>query len=1151
MKNSLKSLVSLPWTLKLDLKMKLSLLFLLTTMFALQANSSYSQNAKISLDMENATVAEVIDEIEATTEFKFLFNIKDVDLSRKVSLKANKQRIDKLLNQLFSEERNSFEVDNRKILVLGATDKNIAEQKTSIGVQSQQLQVSGTITDENGTPLPGASILEKGTTNGTTTDFDGIFAIQVSDSNAILVISYIGFTTQEVIVNGQTSISILLKEDAAALDEVVITGYTAERKSDLTGAVAIVEMDDVVSQPVASVDNMLQGRVSGVDVVSSGAPGGASTLRIRGYSTIRNNDPLYVIDGVPTTTGINLINPNDIASLQVLKDASSSSIYGSRAANGVVIITTKKGTSDKTKISFNMNTGIQNANNLPNNLNAQEYGDVYWQAFNNDGITPSHSIYGDGTSPVIPAFLDAANTIPSANTDWVAEIFNPAIIQSYNLSFSKGGENSHSFFSLGYFDQEGVLKYTDFRRITARLNSDYKLFNDKVTVGENLTVAYSSMVGTNTNSLLGNAVYDAYRIPSIAPVYDIYGNFTGYPLSDTENPLGNLWRNKDNNIDNVRVFGNVFTEIELLKDLKFKTNFGIDYTTSKGTTFNPTFKEPNALRAINDLEIRDEVKLDWVWSNTLNYTKTLNEKHKFNVLLGIESIENYFQVTTASVKDLPTNEINIRVLNAGDQGTQTNTGDKLEFSLFSYFGKLNYSYNDKYLFSATLRRDGTSKLLNNRWGTFPALSAGWKISEEDFFNEEGVFSNLKLRAGWGITGNQDIPAYQTVSGFSSNPNYSNYAIDGSQSSTQTGFTLSRIANPDLKWETTTQTNVGLDFGFLDNSINFTVDYFVKNTDDLLLFKTLPADQSGITNRGQWQNVGEMENKGFELAANYQSDRTKDFNYAVGVNFSIIDNKLLSLDEGIDFIETDPGVLHNVNFDQSTSRTAIGQPIASFYGHVVDGIFQTDADAGSSIQPNAMAGDFIFRDLNGDGLINDADRTFIGSPHADFTYGVNFSATYKAFDFTLFFQGSQGNDIYDLSRYYSDFFNLANYNKSDRILNAWTPQNTNTDLARVSLNDRNNNIRPSSFYVQDGSYLRLKTLQVGFTFPESISQKINASQIRVYLEAYNLLTITGYDGLDPEIGLQNYNSDERNLDIGVDRGIYPISQTFTFGINLNF
>ncbi|MRH98973.1 SusC/RagA family TonB-linked outer membrane protein [Kriegella sp. EG-1] len=1027
---------------------------------------------------------------------------------------------------------------------------SVYESNVYFNINYQQ-SITGTVKDNLGEPLPGASIVVKGTTNGATSDFDGNFTINIQDPNAILVISYVGFATQEISTDGNTNITVTLLENASALSEVVVTGYTSERKSDLTGAVAIVDMADVVSQPVASVDNMLQGQVSGVNVVSSGSPGGASTLRIRGYSTIRNNDPLYVIDGVPTTSGINLINPNDIASLQVLKDASSSSIYGSRAANGVVIITTKKGKSDQTKISFNMHAGVQNTNNLPSNLSAQNYGEVYWQGFSNDGITPSHSIYGNGTSPVIPNFLDADNTIPAANTNWVEEIFSPAFIQSYNLSLAKGGEKSHSMFSLGYFDQEGTLEYTDFSRITARLNSDYKLFEDVVTIGENLTVAYSKSVGTSTNSLLGNAVYDAYRIPSIAPVYNINGDFTGYPLSDVQNPLGNLERNRDNIQNNLRVFGNVFTEIKLFDDLTFKTNFGLNYTTFKQTSFSPTYEEPNAQRVINSLTVRDNVQFDWVWSNTLNYSKTIGDKHQINVLAGVESIENLYEVTTASIDDLPTNELNIRILNAGDQGTQTNSGDKIEYSLFSYFGKLNYTYDNKYLFSATLRRDGTSKLFTNRWGTFPALSVGWKISEENFFNEEGAISNLKLRAGWGITGNQDIPAYQTMSGYSSNPNYSNYAIDGSQNSTQTGFTLSRIANPDLKWETTMQTNIGLDFGFLNNDLTFSADYFYKNTEDLLLFKTLASDQAGISNSGQWQNVGEMENKGLEFTANYQSNRSKDFNYNIGFNISIIDNELLSLGEGISFIETDPGVLHSVNFDQNTSRTAVGQPIASFYGHTVDGIFQTDAEAAASIQPNAVAGDYRFKDINNDNVIDDNDRDFIGSPHADFTYGLNFSANYKAFDLALLFQGSQGNDIYDLSRYYSDFFNLANYNKNDRILNAWTPENTNTDLARVSLNDPNNNIRPSSYYVQDGSFLRLKTLQLGFSLPENVIEKINASRIRIYVEAYNLFTITGYDGLDPEIGLQNYDSDDRNLDIGVDRGIYPSSQTFTLGLNFNF
>lgn len=1150
MKNLTKHRSVSPFSIKFSLKMKLTTFLLVIAFFNIHANN-YAQKTKITLDLDNVTIREVLSEIESSTDFKFLFNHNDVNVNKIVTVKAKKESVESILTKMFLNSEITFKLRDKQIILKSETHDE-SNSTSALELTQQQKEISGIVTDAAGLPLPGATILVEGTNNGTTSDFDGNFTLSVSEDAQVIIVSFVGFVTQHIVLENQTKIDVILQEDTANLDEVIVTGYTAERKSDLTGAVAIVDMSNVVSQPVASIDNMLQGQVAGVNVVSSGAPGGGSAVRIRGYSTIRNNDPLYIIDGVPTTSGINLLNPNDIASLQVLKDASSSSIYGSRAANGVIIITTKKGKTDYVKFTFDTYAGIQNASNLPRLLNAQEYGDVYWEGYGNDGIPPNNSIYGSGPSPVIPAFLDAPeNTIPSSDTKWLDEIFNSAVVQSYDLNISKGGEKSHSMFSVGYYNQEGIVKHTGFDRITARLNSDYKLFNDRVTVGENLTVAFSKTRGTSTNSLLGNAVYDAFRIPSIAPVYDINGNFTGYPPSDTENPLGNLYRGKDNDLRRAQIFGNMFVEISILESLKFKSNFGINYTSSKGTSFSPTYKEPNSQRDINSLSVSDVLKFDWVWSNTLNYNQTFNDKHNVNVLVGLESIENSYEGTSASVQGLPTNELNIRVLNAGDQGTQTNEGDKIEYSLFSYFGKVNYIFNDKYLFSATVRRDGTSKLLDNRWGTFPALSAGWKISDEDFFNSDGVFSNLKLRVGWGITGNQDIPPYQTVSGFKSNPRNSNYAIDGSQNSTQTGFTLSRNANPDLKWETTTQTNIGLDFGFLDNSLTLTLDYFNKRTEDLLLFKTLPPDISGMTNRGQWSNVGEMKNNGFEFGGNYQSDRTKDFSFNIGVNFAVIENELLALDEDIDFIESDPGVLHSINFDQPTSRTAVGQPIASFFGHVVDGIFQSDADAASSIQPSALAGDFIFKDLNNDGIIDDEDRTFIGSPHADFTYGINFAGKYKFLDFTLFFQGSQGNDIYDLSRYYTDFFNLANYNKSGRILNAWSPQNTGTDLSRVSLNDLNNNIRPSSYYVRDGSYFRLKTFQVGYTFLEKHAKKIKASNIRLYFEAYNLFTITNYDGLDPEIGLQSYTSDDRNLDIGVDRGIYPASQTFTIGLNLNF
>ncbi len=1121
---------------------KLTFILVLVNVFTLSAKT-YSQETLLSVNMRNATIQQVLNEISSQSEFTFAWSNRFVDLNKKVDIRVNRETIDVVLQKLFNGSGIKYKIDGEKVILTPATAKPEAQ------TQPEKITIQGTVKSAtDGSTLPGVSILLKGTTTGTTTDLNGHYSITVP-KNGTLIFSFVGFKSQEIPIGNQKTINVNLSSSSVGLNELVVVGYRTSKKSDITGAVSIIKLDKVVDQPISSVNMMLQGQASGVNVLSSASPGGASTLRIRGYSTIRDNDPLYVIDGVPTTSGINMINPNNIKSIQILKDAASASIYGSRAANGVVIITTKKGETGKLNVSFKAYTGIQNVSSLPKNLNAQEYGNVFWDAFKNDGITPSHSIYGNGATPVIPAFLDAEKTIPSANTNWLSEIFHPANTQSYFLSLSKGSKNSHSMFSLGYFNQDGTLKYTGFDRITARLNSDYEILNGKVIIGENLSIAHSGTVATLTNSLLGNVIYNADRMPSIAPVYDINGNFTGYPLSDVQNPVGQLYRNRNNKQYKVRIFGNVFTKINLLKSLMFKSNLGVDYNMSKGSVFSPTYSEPDSRLVTNKLTVNNLLKFNWVWTNTLNYTKTF-KKHTFNVLLGVESIENKNEYTTASIQGLPTNNINIRVLNAGDKGTQTNTGDKVESSLFSYFGELNYSYKSKYLFSATLRRDGTSKLLNNRWGTFPALSAGWIISREGFFNKDGVVSNLKLRAGWGKTGNQDIPAYQTISGYSSNPYYSNYAITGSQNSVETGFTLTRIANPDLKWETTTQTDIGVDIGLLNNSISFTADYFIKKTDNLLLFKTLAPDQ-GITNRGRWQNVGAMQNKGLEFSGNYNSNRSKDFNFNVGFNISFIKNKLLSLGKGINFITTNPAVLHITNFDQPTSRTAVGQPIASFYGYVVDGIFQTDAAAAASDQPNAKAGDFKFKDLNGDGKINDLDRTFLGSPLPDFTYGFNFSATYKNFDFSLFIQGTQGNKIYDLSRYYSDFFDLSNYNKSARILNAWTPQNTNTDIPRISMLDLNNNIRPSSYYVQDGSYIRLKTLQVGYSFPVRLLKKLKASKIRVYLQAYNLLTITKYKGLNPEVGLQNYTSSDRNLDIGVDRGVYPTPKTVSLGIDFNF
>ncbi|MDF9799637.1 TonB-linked SusC/RagA family outer membrane protein [Catalinimonas alkaloidigena] len=649
---------------------------------------------------------------------------------------------------------------------------------------AQDRTISGTVTDEEDAPIPGVNVVVKGTSAGTVTDIEGEYRLTISEEAEALIFSFVGYSSQEVEIGSRSVIDVQLLSDAQQLSEIVVTGYTTQDKKDLTGAVSIVEIEDVQSFPVAGADEMLEGRVAGVNVISNNAPGGNTAVRVRGFSTIRNNDPLYVIDGVPTTSGINLINPNDIESMQVLKDASSASIYGSRAANGVVIITTKKGKTEEPSIRLRSYAGVQQAFNLPDLLGAQAYGDMLWQANRNDGKVPESDIYGNGPNPIVPEYLNDEQTIPSANTDWLGTIFEPALIQSHYLDFSRGTDKSHSLLSLGYYDQEGILQYTGFKRITARVNSDYKLW-DRLTIGENMSVAYSWQTTTTTNSVLGSVVYDAMRFPSIVPVRDINGNFGGNPLNDVQNPLGKLYRNRDNQQLNLRLFGNAFANLEIAEGLNFRTNFGLSYTNFNFRSFSPTYDDILSQNLASSLSTQNRFGTDWVWSNTLNYIKDFGN-HSIDVLLGVESVNSYSEGFAASRQGFPYGDPNFQYLNGGDGALQQNNGDAIEWALFSYFGKLNYEYDQRYLLSFTLRRDGSSKLGENKWGAFPAFSAGWRLSEEDFFNVPAI-DELKLRVGWGQNGNQDIPAYSTISSFASNPYYSNYAIDGAQSQRTAGL----------------------------------------------------------------------------------------------------------------------------------------------------------------------------------------------------------------------------------------------------------------------------------------------------------------------------------------------------------------------------
>lgn len=1116
----------------------------LLCMQVLLANPSNSQDLSsylVSLEVDKVSLDEVFSLLEQQTDFEFAYNQAVLKSGNRISLSMN-GNLREVLKALTEQSDFEFRRVEQNIYVTEVAIPQSMDQ----ALAAEERTISGKVLDaKTNSPVIGASILVKGTSKGTVTDLDGNFSLVVPDEASVLQVSFLGYETKAISLGNQSSLTIHLKEEEGLLEEVVVLGYDSQKKKDLTGSVAVVNVEEMKSLPTASVESMLAGRATGVQVMSDNGPGGNVTVRIRGFGTVNNNDPLYIVDGTPVTNGLNTINPQDIESLQVLKDAAASSIYGSRAANGVVIITTKKGKTEEAQITFDAYAGVQQAYNLPQMLSAQGYGDMLWQAFENDGKTPASDVYGsDPSGAVIPAFLDADQTIPSADVDWVNEIFQAAPIQSYNVSLAKGSDQGSHVLSLGYFNKEGIIKYTGFERYSARFNSDFKVKNF-LQVGQNFNASLTKTNDVATNSSLGSIVYDAFQFPSIVPVKDLNGNFGGNPLNDISNPLGKLYRQKDNTKNRIKILGNVFAAADLAEGLTFRTNLGLDYESYFQRSFSPVYDEILAQNAVNSLSDNNSFYYQLAWTNTLTYNRTLGDG-VLDVLLGQENIENYYEAKGASRKDFLYEDDNFHYLNYGTEDQQ-NSGSASKWSLLSFFGKVNYNWKEKYLISATVRNDGTSRLANNKWDVFPAFSGGWRISNEGFVDFGGKVDELKLRVSWGQAGNQQVPSYSTLASFQNNITYSNYAIDGSQESVGIGLVETRVANGELNWEVTTQSGVGVDLSMFDEKLQVTLDYFNKVTDDLLIYAPIPMTYGG-TNDGVWINGGKMRNRGFELGTKYNGNAGEVY-YTLGLNYSFYRNKLLSLNDNVDYLSIPSSSLHSVNFGQEVSRTLPGQPIGTFYGYESLGIFQTQEQIDAhAVQPNAQPGDLQFKDINEDGVLDANDRTIIGSPHPKVIIGFNTNFYYKGFDLGLFFNGVFGQDIYNLTKYKTEFFNQSAYNKSNEVLNAWTPQHTNTDIPRLSLDDENDNIRPSSYYVEDGSYFKLNNLQLGYTFSQDM---IPGVELRVYGQASNVFTLTSYSGMTPEIGLQNYSSSNRNLDIGVDRGIYPPSRTITLGFNVKF
>ena len=1013
-----------------------------------------------------------------------------------------------------------------------------------------QQTVTGTIVDETGETVIGATIIEKGTTNGTVSDFDGNFSINVK-AGSTLVFSYVGYLTQEL--PAQDGMKVTMHDDALSIEEVVVTGYTTQRKADLTGAVSVVSPSDLAKQNENNPIKAMQGRVPGMNISADGSPSGSATVRIRGIGTLNNNDPLYIIDGVPTKAGMHELNGNDIESIQILKDAASASIYGSRAANGVIIITTKRGKEGKVRIDFDASIALQTYTNKMKVLNAKQFGQVMWQGYVNDGLDPNMNGLGYNFDwgydakgqPVLNnitmnKYLDAAGTTPAADTDWFDQTTRKGIIHQYNLSLSNGSERGSSFFSLGYYKNKGIIKSSDFERYSARINTDYKLLKigerNVITIGEHFTLNRTSEV-----SAPGGFLQNVLQFNPSLPVYTTDGQFAGpvggYP--DRENPVARLKRNKDNRYTYWRTFGDVFLNVNPIDNLNIKTTFGLDYAQKEQRIFTYPITEGTVANPTNAVEPKQEHWTKWMWNIIATYNLEKGN-HRADAMVGMEL--NREDDTSFSGK-----AYDFAVLNPDYMWPNAAVGESEAYgygegyTLVSYFGKLNYNYADRYLLSLTMRYDGSSRFgKNNRYGTFPSISAGWRINEEKFMKDINWLDNLKLRASWGQTGNQEISniARYTIyesnygeAGFGGQSYGTSYDIEGSNGgkTLPSGFKRNQLGNDDLKWETTTQTNLGVDFGMFRNALYGSFEWYFKKTKDILVF--MPG--IGVMGEGssQWINAGEVENKGFEFNIGYRGN-IGDFHYDLSGNVGTYRNKVTKLPETI---------AANGTFGGNGVKSVIGHAMYSQVGYVYDGIFKSQEEIDNhATQNGAGLGRIRWKDLDNSGVINEADQTWIYDPTPDFTWGLNIYLQYKDFDLTMFWQGVQGVDVISDLKKETDLWsglNISNLNKGDRLLNAWTPQNNGSNIPAISTMDNNNEKRVSTYFVENGSFAKLRTIQLGYNLPKTICNKMYMERLRLYLSAQNLLTIKSkkFTGVDPE-----------NANYG-----YPIPLNITFGLNVSF
>lgn len=1058
---------------------------------------------------------------------------------------------------------------------------------------SQSRTVTGKIIGPNNTPVAGASVAVVGTTTGTQTDENGNFSISVPSTRNTLTVSSVGFEPQTLTVSGSNKVSATLKTATTNLNEIVVTGYTAQRKKDVTGSVSVVNVEEMNKQPTGQVANQLQGQAAGVTVIGSGQPGEDPQIRIRGINTFGNNTPLFVIDGVPTQN-ISTLNPNDIASMQVLKDAGASSIYGSRASNGVIIITTKSGKSGKTSVTYDAYYGTQvpKSGNIYNILTPQEMAQLKFNALANSGTPVTadkpDALYGGGATPVLPDYifptgamegdprvdpskynvnpnyatpaeLNNFSRIVRANkegTDFFHQIFNPAPTQSHNLSVSGGNERGRYLMSVNYLNQEGTLINTYFKRYTLRANTQFTIAKG-IRVGENLS--YSINDNPRISALTeGSAIGMAFREQPIIPIYDIKGNYAGSfgpGLGNARNPVAIQQRSRDNKGYGNRLFGNLYADIDFLGSFTFHTSFGGESYSGFSRAFAYPEYENSENVSTNTYTETSNYGFNWTWTNTLNFRKTFNTIHTLSLLVGTEAFNANGYSNSANTQGYFSFDPNFTTLNTGS-GTMSHSSSRTTQGLWSQFGRLDYSFKDRYLISGTIRRDGSSLFVNNQYGVFPAVTAAWRISEEAFMKNISWIRDLKIRAGWGVMGNQlNVNPTNGFYTYVSDRGSSYYDIGGTNNSLQSGLQVGQIPNPNAKWEKDINTNIGIDATLFKGIIDLTADYYEKDIQDLLFNPTFPG--AAGTGTVPFANVAQVKNYGVDLSLGVHTNIAHDLKLNATLTFTNYHNEVTKVADNQTFFFSGGQRRFGTNF----VRNEVGHPIGAFYGYKIVGFWNDAAEIAAADQAAQKAtgnsnatyqtaegvGRFRYADVDGNGQITANDRTFIGNPNPKFTYGLNIALDYKDVDFSMFLYGSQGSDIWNNVRYWTDFYpSFAGAKSKTALYDSWTPTNQNAKAPiQENAGTFSTNGTANSYYIENGSYLRARNITLGYTFPKNLLGRYGFTGFRVYVQAANLFTITKYSGLDPEINGNGVT------EFGIDEGSYPSQRQYLVGVNLKF